>query len=269
MVTFPNCKINLGLHVLRKRSDGFHDIETCMYPVFWEDVMEIIPSTEKTSFQITGQTNLSAGPDNLCLKAYQLLKDEYSLPDVQMHLHKILPFGAGLGGGSSDAAHTLITLNKIFNLNLSYDKLLKYSANLGSDCPFFIKNKPSFASGKGEILEEINFSLAGTFIQLIFPGFGVSTAEAYAGVNPEDNRQDLRKILQQPKERWKDLLINDFEEGIFKKHPILTDIKKNLYMKGAFFAGMSGSGSSVFGLFETEPQPVKTSEFSSYSGQLK
>lgn len=269
MVTFPNCKINLGLHVLRKRSDGFHDIETCMYPVSWEDVLEILPTGDKANLQITGQTNLSAGPDNLCLKAYQLLKNEYSLPPVQMHLHKVLPFGAGLGGGSSDAAHTLKTLNQIFELNLPYDKLLKYAALLGSDCPFFIKNKPSFASGKGEILEEINLSLKGIFVQLIFPGFGVSTAEAYAEVFPSDNRQDLREILQQPKEGWKDLLINDFEEGIFKKHPILRDIKKNLYKKGAFFAGMSGSGSSIFGLFKTEPQPVKTSEFKSYSGQLK
>lgn len=253
MVTFPNCKINLGLHILRKRSDGYHDIETCMYPVAWQDVLEIIPSTDQTKLEITGSENLSAGPDNLCLKAYQLFREKYEIPPVHMHLHKVLPFGAGLGGGSSDGAFTLSALNKLFNLNISAELLEQYAAQLGSDCPFFIRNTPIVAGGRGEILQNVDLSLQGTCIVVVYPGVGVSTAEAYNSAIPNPERIPLQELIKMPVEEWRANLHNDFEEGVFKKLPQLKEIKNELYTAGAFYASMSGSGSSVFGLFNSEP----------------
>lgn len=268
MVTFPNCKINLGLHILRKRSDGYHDIETCMYPVAWQDVLEIIPSTDQTKLEITGSENLSAGPDNLCLKAYQLLRENFELPPVHIHLHKFLPFGAGLGGGSSDGTFTLSALNKLFDLNMSAELLEQYAAQLGSDCPFFIRNKPVIAHGRGEILHDVNLSLQGKFIVIIYPGVGISTAEAYSSAIPNPERIPLQELLKKPLKEWRANLHNDFEEGVFNKLPQLKKIKNELYTAGAFYSSMSGSGSSVFGLFDSEPTALTFPDSRIFKGFL-
>jgi 4-diphosphocytidyl-2-C-methyl-D-erythritol kinase len=237
MIAFPPCKINLGLSILRKRDDGYHDIETCFYPIPWTDILEIIPSDR---FEFTVSGNTIPGDDNLCVKAYRLL----SAPPAKIHLHKIIPAGAGLGGGSSDAAWTLRLLNDIFNLKLSKDELRKYAAKIGSDCAFFIDDVPMMGTGRGDILTPANISLKGKFIVIVKPGIHVSTAEAYAGVVPQESAIDLTDMKS---------LKNDFEESIFKKFPVIASIKKSLYGMGAIYASMSGSGSAVYGIFNDRP----------------
>jgi 4-diphosphocytidyl-2-C-methyl-D-erythritol kinase len=252
MVTFPPCKINLGLNIIRKRPDGFHDLVTCFYPLPWVDILEIIPS-DRIAFTSSGATIPGATQENLCLKAYQLLKKDFSMGKVKIHLHKIIPTGAGLGGGSSDAAYTLRMLNQIFALNLSTSQLLNYASVLGSDCAFFIEDVPKLGTGRGEVLADLNTSLKNKFIVLIKPDIHVSTAEAYAGIHPLEPSKNLRDVLERrPISEWKNLVTNDFEESIFKKYPLLYTIKENLYACGALYASMSGSGSAVFGIFENE-----------------
>ncbi len=237
MIAFPPCKINLGLNVLRKRNDGYHDIETCFYPILWTDILEVIPS-DKFEFTVSG--NVIPGDDNLCIKAYQLLKP----PPAKIHLHKIIPTGAGLGGGSSDAAWTLRLLNDVFLLGLSKDQLKSVASQIGSDCAFFIEDGPMIGSGRGEILSPANISMKGKFIVIVKPEIHVSTAEAYAGIVPKESKLDLTKINS---------LKNDFEESVFKKHPLIQSIKQQLYNAGAEYASMSGSGSAVYGIFNSPP----------------
>jgi 4-diphosphocytidyl-2-C-methyl-D-erythritol kinase len=251
MISFPPCKINLGLQIIKKRSDGYHDLITCFYPVPWTDILEVIPGSD-FSFAISGDAISGKDSDNLCIKAYQLLKRDFALPAIQMHLHKIIPSGAGLGGGSSDAAHTLRMLNDIVNLGLTTAQLQHYAATLGSDCSFFIQDSPMLATGRGEQLSEITLSLAGKFLVLVKPSVHVSTAEAYAGVKPSLPTHDLNEVLQSPIASWKNLLKNDFELSVFHKFPVIKAIKEKLYNAGALYASMSGSGSSVFGIFATE-----------------
>ena len=249
MVTFPNCKINLGLNIVKKRDDGFHDIETVFFPLPFYDALEIVTSENKTEFINTG---ISGGEtnNNLCLKAYQLLKkDFYDLPEVKMHLHKSIPIGAGLGGGSSDAAFTLSLLNKKYNLKIPLQQLLVYALQLGSDCPFFLLNKPSFASGRGEILEEINCSLSGYKILIINPGIHISTRELFQQISPSFPRKRIKDIVQQAVETWKNDLVNDFEKIVFQKHPEIKKLKEELYQHNAIYASMTGTGSTVFGIF--------------------
>lgn len=250
MVVFPHCKINLGLHVISKRDDGYHNIETCFYPVPWRDVLEIIKSNQ-FSFSQSGLTIPGNAGENLCVKAYQLLQKDFNLTPVQIHLHKVIPTGAGLGGGSSDAAFTLRALNYIFNLNLSQTALKSYAAQLGSDCTFFIDDKPMLASGRGEILSETSLSLKGKYLVIIKPEIHVSTAEAYAGVKPKQPAQSIFKIISEPILFWKDSLSNDFEESVFKKHAVIKETKEKLYQYGASYASMSGSGAAVFGVFDS------------------
>jgi 4-diphosphocytidyl-2-C-methyl-D-erythritol kinase len=252
MVAFPPCKINLGLNILRKRPDGFHDLVTGFYPLPWLDILEIIPSSE-VAFTASGAIIPGAPQDNLCLKAYELLKKDFPIGAVKIHLHKIIPTGAGLGGGSSDAAFTLRMLNQIFTLNLSTSQLMNYASALGSDCAFFIEDVPKLGIARGEVLTGLNISLKGKFIALIQPDIHISTAEAYAGIRPSQPSQDLKEILEHyPIHEWKSLVGNDFEESIFKKYPVLDRVKENLYALGALYASMSGSGSTVFGIFENE-----------------
>jgi 4-diphosphocytidyl-2-C-methyl-D-erythritol kinase len=252
MVLFPPCKINLGLHIVNKRPDGYHDLETCFYPVPWTDVLEIIPSAE-TTFTSSGDPIPGNQEENLCLKAYRLLAADFNLGPVKIHLHKIIPTGAGLGGGSSDAAYTLRALNAIFALGLSQEQLMRYAAQLGSDCSFFIQDRPMIGTGRGEILRETSLSLAGKFLTLVNPDVHVSTAEAYSGVRPSPPEVELKTVLEKtPVAEWKDLLKNDFEESVFKKHPVIREIKEELYGLGAMYACMSGSGSTVFAIFERE-----------------
>ena len=255
MVFFPHCKINLGLQIVSKREDGYHDIETCFYPVPWCDVLEVIKSDQ---FQITqsGTTIPGREEDNLCVKAYQLLKKDFDLQPIKLHLHKVIPTGAGLGGGSSDAAFTLRALNSVFNLNLSDVELRRYSSTLGSDCSFFVNDKPMLGSGRGEILSETSVSLKGKFLVLVKPDIHVSTAEAYAGVIPKQPTHAIKEILALPIAEWRGRLKNDFEESVFKKYPQIETIKNELYEQGALYASMSGSGASVFGIFDS-PHDLK------------
>lgn len=249
MVAFPPCKINLGLSITSKREDRFHDLETCFHPVPWTDILEIIPAKE-LGFTSSGNTIPGKAEDNLCLKAYHLLKTDFDIAPVKIHLHKIIPIGAGLGGGSSDAAYALRLLNDIFNLSLSIDQLKKYAAKLGSDCSFFVQDKPMLGSGKGEILMEIDVSLNGFYLVIVKPAIHISTQEAYSGIVPKQPSIKINEIVKQPVNSWKGILKNDFEESIFKKHPAIAEIKTKLYSSGAIYASMSGSGSSVFALFE-------------------
>ncbi|MDT8393849.1 MAG: 4-(cytidine 5'-diphospho)-2-C-methyl-D-erythritol kinase [Bacteroidales bacterium] len=248
MINFPNAKINLGLHVLRKRNDGFHDIETAFYPVPLHDSLEILQiSGRKGSFRQYGLR--IGGGKNLCQKAYDLLKEKYDIAPVDMYLLKNIPAGAGLGGGSSDAAHTLIMLNEMFNLDISSAELEILAAQLGSDCPFFIRNLPVLAQGRGEKFTPIKPGPGGKFIIVVKPEIHISTPEAYAMVKPDLGRASLRDILEKPVEQWKDVLLNDFETPVFKKYPAIGQIKQKMYEDGALYASMSGSGSAVFGIF--------------------
>jgi 4-diphosphocytidyl-2-C-methyl-D-erythritol kinase len=214
--------------------------------------------SKTTSFEISGNTIPGNASDNLCLKAYHLLQKDFNLPAVSVYLHKVIPTGAGLGGGSSDGAHTLRLLNQILDLKLSIDKLKAYALQLGSDCPFFIEDIPMLGSGRGEILIDASLNLSGNFLVLVKPDVHVSTAEAYAGVTPTQHSASIKDILEQkPIEQWKDHLKNDFEESVFTKYPVVGDIKKKLYQQGALYASMSGSGSAVYGIFE---KPVALKE---------
>ena len=250
MVVFPNCKINLGLNILRKREDGYHDLETIFLPVAVRDALEIIPSSDKTRITITG---IAAGdPDsNLCLKAYSLLKKDYpDLPEIDIHLHKAIPVGAGLGGGSADAAFMLQLLNTTFNLNISQNNMFGYALQLGSDCSFFLLNKPCLATGRGEVLEPIDISLSAYKIALINLGVHISTAEAFKKIKPAIPEKKIKNIIQQPIETWKEELCNDFENYVFERYPSIKKIKEDLYQAGAIYAAMSGSGSTIFGIFK-------------------
>ncbi|MEQ9168361.1 MAG: 4-(cytidine 5'-diphospho)-2-C-methyl-D-erythritol kinase [Fulvivirga sp.] len=251
MVVFPNAKINIGLNILSKRDDGYHNLESCFYPIPFCDVLEILPS-DQLSFTSTGIPIPGNADSNLCLKAYQLLQNDFDIPPVQIHLHKIIPIGAGLGGGSADATFTLKALNQMFKLNLTDDHLEKYASQLGSDCPFFVKNKPVIAKGTGNIFEPIDFNISGMYLQLIYPDLHISTKQAYAGVVPKDNNQNLMADLSKKISDWKTNIKNDFEKSVFYQLQEVEEVKESLYNHGALYASMTGSGSAVFGIFDKE-----------------
>jgi 4-diphosphocytidyl-2-C-methyl-D-erythritol kinase len=253
VVTFPNCKINLGLHISGKREDGFHNLETIFYPLPFKDALELIPSTNtEIEFTATGLAVDGDTADNLCVKAYHLLKKDFpEIPAVKIHLHKAIPLGAGLGGGSADAACMLKLLNEKFQLNLSTAQLINYALQLGSDCPFFIINKPCFATGRGEVLEETAVDLSAYKIILINPGIHVNTGWAFSNITPALPEKSIKEIIQQPINSWKEYLKNDFETAVFTAHPAIKEIKESLYAQGAIYAAMSGSGSTVFGIFSS------------------
>ncbi len=258
MVVFPNGKINLGLHVTRKRADGYHDLETVFYPTLVKDVLEIIQA-DVVAFTMSGLPVSGDVNDNLCLKAYHLLKIDFpELPHVKIHLHKVIPMGAGLGGGSADGAFTLSLLNQKFKLNLSKEQLVNYALQLGSDCPFFIVNKPCYAEGRGEILEPLNVDLSAYKLVLVHPGIHVSTALAFSGLQPVPPFISIKNILTQPITTWKQLLKNDFEQPVFAMFPEIQRVKESLYEAGALYASMSGSGSCVYGIFEDKAITLPT-----------
>jgi 4-diphosphocytidyl-2-C-methyl-D-erythritol kinase len=255
MLSFPNCKINLGLNIAGKRADGYHNIVTVFYPIQINDVLEIIPADE-FKFSISGLAVEGNTNDNLCVKAYSLLKKDFEqLLPVNFFLHKAIPTGAGLGGGSADGAFSLMLLNEKFRLDLSEAQLINYASQLGSDCPFFIINKPCFASGRGEVLEPAQIDLSKYSFLLVHPNIHINTAWAFSQLNISDKNSSIKEITTQPISSWKDKLINDFEEPVFNKYPELKMIKEKLYNAGALYASMSGSGSSFFGIFEKNNIP--------------
>jgi len=250
MILFPNAKINIGLNIVRKRSDGFHNIETIFYPIGLSDILEI-NQAESMRFQNTGIPVENRNPENnLCYKAYQVLKADFNLNPVSIHLHKIIPFGAGVGGGSADASFTLKMLRTLNNLNLNDQQLFKYAEKIGSDCAFFLLNKPAFATEKGNSLTSICLDLKGYFLVLIHPRIHISTAKAYSNITPEKPRKSLQDLIKTPIENWKETVVNDFEKTVFAIEPELKNIKEELYNQGAVYASMSGSGSAIYGIFK-------------------
>jgi 4-diphosphocytidyl-2-C-methyl-D-erythritol kinase len=272
MISFPNAKINLGLNIVSKRPDGYHNIETVFYPVPLRDALEIVPASPSrrdvarrvsttTTFTQTGIPIAGDTRDNLVMKAYQLLKAQYEIPEIAVYLQKNIPFGAGLGGGSADAAFMLKLLNDFAELHLSPEQLEEFAARLGADCPFFIQNKPVFAEGTGTVFSPVQLSLSGYYLSLVKPEVHVSTQEAYAGVKPQTPKESIRDIICDPVSTWKDRLVNDFETSIFARFPEIGEVKQKMYDQGAIYASMSGSGSSVFGLFETLPEKLFPDSF--------
>ena len=256
MVTFPNAKINLGLDIVSKRPDGYHNLETVFYPIPLEDVLEITTVKEESApdYTFTMHNAVFEGDnnDNLVVKAYKILAADHKLPKVSIALYKNIPTGAGLGGGSSDAAFTLKMLNEIAELGLSDDRLEQYAAQIGADCAFFIKNTPAYATGIGNILTPTTCNISGYTLVLVKPEIHISTKEAYSLVHPAAPETPLTVISQKPVEEWKGLMKNDFEKSVFAAHPSMEGIKEQLYAMGAVYASMSGSGSSFFGIFKDE-----------------
>lgn len=263
MILFSPAKINIGLQILEKREDGFHNIRSIMYPTGLCDILEIrtMPK-ESPPFQLkqSGITVDSDTESNLVSRAWHLLSRETSLPPLSMHLHKQIPVGAGLGGGSSNASNTLRALNKLSPEEISDEQLIGMAGRLGSDCPFFLQTNPMMMEGRGEILSQTKAHLEGSFLVLLFPGIHVSTKEAYEGVIPKVPATPLQKLISEPADRWKDHIQNDFEDSVFAKHPLIRELKEALYTSGAYYASMSGSGSSVYGIFRKQcrlPEDVR------------
>jgi 4-diphosphocytidyl-2-C-methyl-D-erythritol kinase len=288
LIVFPNCKINLGLHVVRKREDGYHDLETIFYPLPLRDVLEIVnrqsaignprqvgagwqlantdtsqqldkpkEQYEPVAIHMSGLPVQGKSDDNLCIKAYNLLKKDHpQLNAIDLYLHKVIPMGAGLGGGSADGAFTLQLLNDKFQLGLATEKMLDLALQLGSDCPFFIINKPCYATGRGELLQHIPLDLSAYSFLVVHPGVHINTGWAFSQLTPAPSTQPLKEIIQQPVSNWRSILKNDFEAPVCKQHPQLQAIKEKLYEAGALYASMTGSGSCFFGIFHKDQLPA-------------
>ncbi len=255
MICFPNAKINLGLHITSKRADGYHNLETVFYPIGLTDALEIVLSDSNEAYRFfpSGIEISGNSDDNLVIRAWKLIAQEKNIPPIDIHLLKKIPFGAGLGGGSSDAVFMLKLLNETFALGYSVEELSKKAAKLGADCSFFIKNKPSFATGIGDIMQPIDLQLEQYPFVLVKPDVFVSTKDAYSMIIPQKPTHSLREIISEPIQDWKKWLKNDFETPVFDKYPQIATIKQELYNLGALYASMSGSGSSVFGFFKEIP----------------
>jgi len=252
MLIFPNAKINIGLNIINRRDDGYHNLETVFYPINIKDALEIVVADE-LNFESSGLEIPGRVEDNLCIKGYHLLKKDFDLPPVKIHLRKNIPIGAGLGGGSADAAFFIRLVNQNFNLGMTDDRMMGYARQLGADCAFFIQNKPVFAFEKGDEFEPIRLDLSKYKIVLVMPPVHVSTAEAYRGVAPAPVKESLMDLIYEPVSEWKKFIKNDFEVSVFKNHPEIRGVKAALYQAGAIFASMSGSGASVFGIFDEAP----------------
>ena len=259
MITYPNAKINLGLNIVEKRPDGYHNLETVFYPINLQDALEVnlLEGEEEFSLKVSGVPIEGEPENNLVVKAYRLLKKDYpEMPAIDIHMYKHIPTGAGLGGGSTDAAFMIKLLNEKFKLNLSIEKMEEYAAILGADCAFFIQNKPVFATGIGNIFEPIQLSLKGYYLVLVKPDIFVSTKDAFAHIIPTQPTQSLKEIIRMPVETWRATMKNDFEDSVFQKFPEIAAIKDKLYDLGAVYASMSGSGSSVYGIFREQVEFV-------------
>ncbi len=256
MVVFPNAKINIGLNVTAKRADGFHELKTVFYPIGLSDILEVIENTEgaKDEFTSSGIDIPGNAAENICLKALAHLRESFKIPPLKVHLHKLIPIGAGLGGGSSDAAFFIKAVDKLFSLKLSKQEQIQFAQKSGSDCAFFIINKAVYAEGRGDELSLVNLILKGYYLVLLNPGIHISTAEAYSGVKPEQPKSSLKgNVLNIEIHGWKGEVENDFEKAIFINYPEIKQIKDELYQVGAIYAAMSGSGSSIYGIFKEQP----------------
>jgi 4-diphosphocytidyl-2-C-methyl-D-erythritol kinase len=272
MVVFPNAKINIGLRITGRRPDGYHDIETIFYPVRLSDALEFVVPDQTIIKDILKVTGIDTGripDDNLVIKTHLKLRGKSSFPYLKIHLHKVIPVGAGLGGGSSDAACLLKVINRHFRLNIDNSDLKALSLELGSDCPFFVDCIPSLASGRGEILTPVKPVLSGYYLVIINPGVGINTVEAYQNCRPGVPSTSLIELVERPVIEWKGLIVNDFEDFAFKKHPLIGDIKEELYRSSALFSLMSGSGSSVYGIFSEKPKlPMELTEYVIWEGVI-
>ncbi|MCX7728067.1 MAG: 4-(cytidine 5'-diphospho)-2-C-methyl-D-erythritol kinase [Bacteroidia bacterium] len=268
MIVFSNSKINLGLWVLNKRPDGYHNISTIFYPIHWCDVLEIIPdysTRNNIHIETFGIPLKIPSHQNIIHQSYLLLLNRYkTLPAIKVFLYKNVPFGAGLGAGSANAAYFIKTCSNILNLNMDVEEMKLLCSQIGSDCSFFIDNTPALASEKGDVLSPIDLNLNNFYILVIFPNISVSTQEAYQDIIPHERKESLWSIIQLPLSEWKHYLTNDFERSVFKKYPIIENIKNSLYKNGAIYASMSGSGSAVYGIFETEPQIKEYEKYQLY-----
>ena len=273
MIIFPNAKINLGLYVTSKREDGYHNLETIFIPVEKLcDVLEVIPMPKgaiRDNFTVTGIPVPNSGDDNLCIKALDLIRKHFDIPYLDIYLHKVIPFGAGLGGGSSDAAFMLKLLNEQFNAGLSNDELETLASEIGADCAFFIRNAATYAKGIGNIFSPIDIDISGLWIELVIPPIHVSTSFAYKNIIPKNPQTDLKTAVKSLKEDWHKQIVNDFETPVFDKFPEIKMIKDNLYKHGTVYASMSGSGSAVFGLFEEKPDIKWNEDYFVFSELLK
>jgi 4-diphosphocytidyl-2-C-methyl-D-erythritol kinase len=272
MICFPNAQINLGLNITEKRSDGYHNIETIFYPIGWNDALEVIVNKESQNefnLHLSGLSITGNIEDNLLYKAYQIIKQIKTLPHIDVYLHKTLPMGAGLGGGSADAAFFINLLNEQFQLNFNETERIDIARQLGSDCAFFVKNTPVYATQKGDVFKDIKLDLSHLYIAIIYPNVHSNTKEAYSLVKPQQPTKSLLEIIQQPISTWQTDLVNDFEKSIFSLYPIVEKTKSDLYNSGALYACMSGSGSAVFGLFEKEPDIKHIAQFPHWIGKMK
>lgn len=252
MITFPNAKINLGLRITERRPDGYHNLETIFYPIHLEDALEVVPlkdNKQEYDLKITGTPIDGTPEDNLVVRAYRLLKQDFDLPPIHIYMYKHIPLGAGLGGGSSDAAFMIKLLNEKFALGMTTGQMEAYASRLGADCAFFIQDRPVLATGIGNEFTPIDLSLKGMYIVLVKPSVSVSTREAYAGVTPQRPDVPLTTQIRRPIEEWRDCIANDFEPSVFRAYPEIAAIKDKLYDMGAVYASMSGSGSTVYGIF--------------------
>ncbi len=252
MISFPNAKINIGLNVVSRRKDGYHNLETIFHPVQLSDALEFVQA-KKIELTNSGIKIGGSPEENLVFKAYKILVEDFPIPPVKFHIHKNIPYGAGLGGGSSDGAFTLKMLNEYFNLQLSNEQLERYASRLGADCPFFVQNKPVFATGTGNKFQPVEMDLSSYKIIIVKPDISVNTVEAYREIIPSEPNYPLKKAINQPIEKWKELIINDFEKPVFRKYPQIEELKNQLYNLGATYSSMSGSGSAVYGIFRRLP----------------
>ena len=259
MIRFSNCKINIGLQIMNRRNDGFHDIQTIFYPVkFLSDAVEVIETNSKTDqYFMTGIKIDESIDGNLCFKAVQLLRKHYQFPSVELYLHKMVPMGAGLGGGSADATATLLIINELFDLKIEYDKLWSFASQLGSDCAYFLHANPQLGEGRGNDLKPIGLNLSNKKLVIVKPDIHISTAQAYQNIISNPNRGSLATLTAQPIEKWKECVVNDFETTIFEAYPIIAQLKRQLYDAGAIYAQMSGSGAACFGIFNSFPEPLQ------------
>ena len=270
MILYPPCKINLGLHIKYKREDGYHEIDSVFYPVQWLDAIEIEKNQKGIHSSFSGLIIPGDSKDNLIEKVFNIIATDHNLPGLKYHLHKNIPMGAGLGGGSADAAYAINLIDIVYQLDLCFEDKMKYASMIGSDVNFFLFNSACRCKGRGELVEPIEeLSLSGTYIVLINPGIHIGTSIAYTNVHKENRDLDIQKMINSPIEEWNNFVKNDFEVSVFNEYPEIEEIKNNLYKNGASYASMSGSGSTVFGLFKEKPHLDLTQYKSTYQGILK